>query len=297
VALALFAAGLALAASLSSCARAGGSVASPREGGLIAAESFLADIAQNVAGSALRISSLVPPDTDPHEYQPRPADLATLARARILIVNGRGYESWLAPAMEALEGLPLVVASEGIAMPPDGSAGDPHLWMDPREVIVYVETIRRALTALYPDRAADFAANAASYSDRLRELDTRVRALLSPLPEARRRLLTNHDALGHFAAAYGFRIVGTVIPGSSTEAAPSARGLAALLGSIKGSGATVVFLDVGENTGIAREIAAEAGIEVVTDLYVEGLSGPGGPAPTYIDMIEHDAKVVADALE
>ena len=263
---------------------------------VIAAESFLADIAHNVAGDRIRVGTLVPPDTDPHEFQPRPGDIARIRATRALLVNGRGYEAWLAPSMAALEGTRIIEASGGAETSPGAAPSDPHLWMDPRKVLAYVETIRSALSGLYPAYAEDFSRNAAAYSKELVALDGRIRGVLSRLPEERRVLLTNHDALGHFASAYGFKVVGTVLEGTSSESAPSAKALSRLIDTIRSSGAGAIFLDVGENAAIAREVAKEGGVKVVTDLYVEGVSGPKGPAPTYIAMLEHDAEAVYDAL-
>jgi ABC-type Zn uptake system ZnuABC Zn-binding protein ZnuA len=285
---------------LGSCAKDGGqSPASASRGQspeVMAAESFLADIAQNVAGDKIRIGTLVQPDTDPHEFQPRPGDIARIRATKALLVNGRGYEAWLAPSMAALEGTRIIEASGGVAATPGAAASDPHLWMDPRNVLAYVETIRSALSGLYPAYAGDFSRNAAAYSKELAALDGRIRAVLSRLPEGRRVLLTNHDALGHFAAAYGFKVIGTVLEGTSSESAPSAKALSRLIDTIRSSGAGAIFLDVGENAAIAREVAKEGGVKVVTDLYVEGVSGPKGPAPTYIAMLDHDAEAVYDAL-
>ena len=141
-----------------------------------------------------------------------------------------------------------------------------------------------------------FATNAAAYDKELLALDGRIRALVAGLPPDRRLLLTNHDALGYFAKAYGFRIAGTVLPGTSSESAPSARALASLVDTIRSSGVRAIFLDVGENAAIAREIAKEGRVSVVTDLYVEGVSQAGGSAPSYVAMLEHDARVITDAL-
>ncbi|HUX42411.1 MAG TPA: metal ABC transporter substrate-binding protein [Rectinemataceae bacterium] len=272
-------------------AAAGSRAGSPAKEDVVAAESFLADILRNVAGDRLVVGTLVPPDTDPHEYQPRPTDFARIREAKAFFVAGAGYEAWLASAAGALEGVDIVSVFK------DDGSGDPHFWTDPRNTAAALDGIVAALTKLAPDAQALFAANAKRYAASLAELDARIRTRFASLPPARRLLLTNHDALGHFARAYGFTVIGTVLPGSSTESAPSAKGLSELITSIRKTGVPAIFLDVGENRSLAETVANETGVKVVTDLYIEGTSAADGPAPTYIAMLDHDAKVIADALK
>ncbi|HUX37045.1 MAG TPA: metal ABC transporter substrate-binding protein [Rectinemataceae bacterium] len=272
-------------------ARGGAPRSSTAHEDVVAAESFLADIVRNVAGDRLVVGTLVPPETDPHEYQARPSDFARIKDAKLFIVAGAGYEAWLQSAAGALEGVDVVSLFK------DDGSGDPHFWTDPRTSAAALGGLVAALSKIAPDAAPLFEANAKRYAAELAALDTRIRSRFASLSPDRRLLLTNHDALGHFAAAYGFKVIGTVLPGSSTEAAPSAKGLSELLSAIKTSGVPAIFLDVGENKTIAETVASEAKVRVVTDLYIEGTSAPEGPAPTYIAMLDHDAEVIANALK
>lgn len=290
VAAGLLSAIIALAFGFPSCSRSGPAPAKGAED-VIAAESFLADIVRNVAGDRLSVGTLVPPETDPHEYQSRPQDFARIRAAKLFVTAGAGYEAWLASAAGALQGV------DEFALFEADSSGDPHFWTDPRNTAAALPALAEALAKVAPDAKAAFEANAQRYATELLALDSRIRARFSVLPAGRRLLLTNHDSLGHFAAAYGFRVVGTVLPGTSTEAAPSAKGLSELVAAIKSVGALAIFLDVGENRSLADAVAKETGVRVVTDLYVEGTSAADGPAPTYVAMLEHDAEAVADALK
>jgi ABC-type Zn uptake system ZnuABC Zn-binding protein ZnuA len=281
-------------------------VATPQPQGLkvLAAESFLADIAQNVAGERLTVEALVPPGVDPHEFEPAPQDIAKIAQSRILIVNGLGYETWLQKTLEnggSGQGALVIVASKGLTpnVDPSGehAAGDPHMWMNPLNVIHYVENIRDGLTQIDPAGKAIYARNADAYIYRLRALDQSVKNQVSQMPPEKRLLVTNHDALGYFAQAYGFKVVGAIIPSVTDAASPSAQELAGLIVKIKSSGAPAVFLGVGDNPTLAQQIAAETGVKVVSDIYVEGLSAPGGPAATYIDMIQYDVAQIVAALQ
>jgi ABC-type Zn uptake system ZnuABC Zn-binding protein ZnuA len=269
---------------------------------VVATTSWLADVARNVAGDRLQVEVLIPAGVDPHEYQPRPQDVALLEQSQVLIVNGLGYEAWLEGTLQSLGGQRrLLVASNGLTPAPDPSGehpgGDPHMWMDPLNVIGYVEQIRAGLTQADPDGAAAYARNAEAYIARLHDLDAWVREQVAGLPAERRLLVTNHDALGYFAQAYSFQLVGAVIPSVTTGASPSAQQLAGLITTIRESGAPAIFLDAGENQDLAQQIAAETGVRVVTGLYVETTSAPDGPAPTYLEMIRHDVRVIVDALQ
>jgi ABC-type Zn uptake system ZnuABC Zn-binding protein ZnuA len=269
---------------------------------VLAAESFLADIAQNVAGERLKIETLIPYGVDPHAFEPRPQDITAITQSQVLIVNGLGYEAWLKKTLAEIGSQQqLVIATNGLAPNTDPSGehpeGDPHLWMNPLDVIGYVQNIRDGLAQADPAGKAVYASNAAVYIAKLKDLDGWVKSQVSQLPAGKRLLVTNHDALGYFAAAYGFKVVGAVIPSVSDQASPSAKELAALIGTIRGSAAPAIFLDIGENQALAQQIASETGVKVVTDLYVEGTSAPAGPAPTYIDMIKYDVAQIISALK
>ncbi len=270
----------------------------PSTGGLrvLAAETWLADIAQNVAGQRLHVDELLPPGVDPHEYQPAPQDAIKIAQANVLIVNGMGYEAWLTKSLQDTGGHQTVVtATQGMA--PTGDPPDPHMWMDPLNVLRYVVNIRDALSQADPAGKDIYAANAESYIAKLRELDASIKSAVAQVPPEKRLLVTNHDALGYFAQAYGFQIVGAVIPSVTNEASPSAQQLAALIDTIKRTKAPAVFLDVSENRNLADQIASSTGAKVVTSLYVETLSAPSGPAATYLEMMRHDAQVIVEALK
>ena len=269
---------------------------------VLATESFLGDIAQNVAGERVKVEILIPFSVAPHEFEPKPQDITKIAQSDVLIVNGLGYEAWLKNTLENITGQHLlVVASSAISPSPDPSGehpeGDPHMWMNPLNVVKYVETIRDGLSQADPAGKDIYARNAEAYIAQLKDLDEWVKTELNQLSMEKRLLVTNHDALGYFAEAYGFKVVGTVIPGVSDAASPSAQEMAALVETIKSSGAPAIFLDVGENETLAQQIALETGVKVVSDIYVEGISAPDGPAPTYIDMIKYDVLRIIAALK
>jgi zinc/manganese transport system substrate-binding protein len=288
---------------LAGCAPSAGAAPSPAGPvpQVLATETFLADIAQNVAGQQQLVDALLSAGVDPHEFQPTPRDAVKIAQSRLLIVNGLGYETWLTRSLQesGRQGL-LVVATDGLTPDPDPfgdhPAGDPHMWMNPINVVHYVENIRDGLSRSDPAGAAVYASNAKAYIALLTDLDRWIRMQVDSLPAGRKLLVTNHDALGYFSDAYGFKVIGAVIPSVTSESSPSAQQMADLIQTIKSSGAPAIFLDISENQNLARQIASESGARVVTDLYVETLSAPDGPAPTYIEMMKHDVTVIVQAL-
>ena len=267
---------------------------------VVASTTFLADIAQNVAGDRLQVESLLPYGADAHSYQPIPQDVAKIADSDLLIVNGAGYEHFLGSVLENVGGERTVIeASAGLSVREDAESEhgvDPHLWLDPNNVIGYVENIRDGLTAFDPEGADIYKSNADAYINQLRGLDLWIEGQVSTIPAERRLLVTNHDSLGYFAERYGFTVIGTVVAGTSSDAAPSAQQMAALIDQIKATGAPAVFLDAAELPTLARQIASDAGVRVVTDLYFGSLTD-GPPAGTYLDMMKHNVTQIVEALK
>jgi ABC-type Zn uptake system ZnuABC Zn-binding protein ZnuA len=261
---------------------------------------ILADITRNIAGDRLTVRSLVPIGSDPHAYQPVPQDAAKVSQSKVLIANGADYEGFLQPLLENAGGNDnLIEAATGLRLLSDGrgeQGTDPHLWLDPNNVIVYVDNIREGLTQYNPDGAEVYEANASAYIDQLTELDAWINGQVAQIEPQRRVLVTNHEALAYFADRYGFRVVGTIIPSLSSDAAPSAQQMADLIEQIKLFEAPAIFLDASDNPALAEQIAAETGVKVITDLHLESLTD-GGPAGTYIDMMKHNVIRIVEALQ
>ncbi len=266
---------------------------------VLVSTTFLADIAQNVAGERLQVESLLPPGADPHSYQNSPQDVARVADSDLLIVNGLGYEHFLDTVLENAGGQRTVVqASAGLKVREeagDEHAVDPHLWLDPNNVVVYAGNIRDGLSKADPEGAEIYTSNAQAYIARLQELDGWIREQVSTIPPERRLLVTNHESLGYFAQQYGFTVVGTVVPGFSSDAAPSAKEMAALIDQVKATGAPAIFLDATDSPLLADQIASDADVTVVTNLYLESLTD-GPPAGTYIDMMKHNVSRMVEVL-
>jgi ABC-type Zn uptake system ZnuABC Zn-binding protein ZnuA len=266
---------------------------------ILTSTTLLADLARNIAGERLAVDSLLPVGADPHSYQPVPQDAAKISKSKVLIINGAGYEHFLESLLENAGGeRQIIEASSGLKLRTEAEnedSVDPHLWLDPNNVIVYVENIREGLTHFDPDGATIYQSNADSYIAQLEELDKWINEQVAQIPPERRLLVTNHEALGYFAERYGFKVVGTVIESFSTDASPSAQQMAALVDQIKSSGAPAIFLDASDNPALAQQIAAETGVTVLTDLQLESLTD-GPPAATYIDMMKQNVTKIVNAL-
>jgi ABC-type Zn uptake system ZnuABC Zn-binding protein ZnuA len=273
---------------------------------VIAAETFLADIAQNVAGDRIKIEALMPIGVDPHGFEPTPTDVAKITDSQVLIVNGAGFEVFLDELLKNAGGQRTVIeaAAElasrqlraGEIADPD-HAGDPHFWLDPNNVIKYVENIRDGLSKADPEGVATYTANAAAYITKLQELDRWIADRVKEVPQANRLLVTNHESFGYFADRYGFKIIGTVMPSISTGSAPSAQQLAQLIDRIKTTGAKAIFLETGTNPQLAEQVARETGIKVETNLYSHSITAAGGAAPTYLDMLKFNTDAIVAALK
>lgn len=292
----------------------GGTPASPAgtvDPVILASTTFLADIAQNVAGERVEVDSLLPIGAEPHSYQPTPQDVTRIAKSDLLILNGVEYEGFIEALLENAGGERIIVtASDGIAPremvahADEGEssenageeAGDPHLWLDPNLVVTYVENIREGLTHLDPDGAAEYKSNADAYVTELQALDAWIVEQVSQIPAEQKLLVTNHEALGYFAERYGFDVVGTVVESFSSDASPSAQQMAALIDQIRSSGARAIFLGASDNPTLAEQIAAETDAQVVTDLHLESLTD-GPPAGSYIEMMKHNVKLIVEALK
>ncbi|MBP8856541.1 MAG: zinc ABC transporter substrate-binding protein [Anaerolineaceae bacterium] len=273
---------------------------------ILVAESFLADIVQNVAGSQARVETLVPAGSDPHAFQATPQDVARIENADLFVINGGGLEEWLAPLMGDGFNTPVVTASEGIVPVIRTQAnsevhrheeGDPHFWLDPTYVVIYVQNIQAALTKADPAGEAAYAANASEYIQQLDDLDQWIMEQKAQIPAANRILVTNHESLGYYADRYGFTIAGAVIPSVSSSAATSAADLSALVDTIEKYRIKAIFIETGANSNLATQIARETGIVVVDDIYTHSLTGPDGNAPTYLEMMKYNTSRIVDTLK
>lgn len=274
----------------------------------VASFSILGDLVKNVGGDRVTLTTLVGPDGDAHVYEPNPADARAVAEAKLVFVNGLGFEGWMERLVQASGSkAALVTASIGvtpISLAEEGEkhaageahdhASDPHAFQSVPNAKIYVGNIRDALIAADPAGKSAYEANAASYLAQLDALDAEVRTAIGAIPAPQRKIITSHDAFGYFGEAYGFTFLAP--QGISTEAEPSARDVAKLIRQIKADGVKAIFVENITDQRMIRRIAAESGAVIGGELYSDALSPPDGPAGTYIHMFRHNIKTFSAAL-
>ena len=281
----------------------GGGTTATNDGKLkvLATTNIVGDIVNQVGGDTIALSILMPVGTDPHDFQPRPQDAATVADAQIIFSNGAGLEGFLQPLLESTRATgKLVEVSAGITLLPlPGSnllTGDPHTWMDPNNVIIWTQNIAAALSTADPIHATEYRVNADAYTVSLRDLDGWIRSEVALIPLQNRLLVADHAVLGYFAVQYGFTQEGTITGSFSSDAAPSAREVAALEDKIRQSGVRAVFVTEAVNQTLADQIAADTGIKSIW-IYHATLTASGGPAASYLDFIRYNVKTIVEALK
>ena len=262
---------------------------------VVASFSILADMVRNVGGNNVDVTALVGPDGDAHVYAPTPADARKVADAKLVVINGLGFEGWMPRLLQASGSKALVaVATKGIMPRKMGGHDDPHAWQSVANAKIYVVNIRDGLIAAAPDQAAIFKANADAYLAKLEALDREVHEAVAKVPEARRKVISTHGAFGYFADAYGVTFFSPL--SVSTDSEPSARDIAAIIAQIKLAKIPAVFLENISDPRLIDRIAAETGARVGGTLYSDGLTAEKGDAPTYIDMVRHNIKALTSAL-
>ena len=279
---------------------------------VIAVESFLADIVQNVAGDRLHVETLIPQGLDPHSFEPTPRDIANITDSDILFINGAGLEDWIQNVLGDLpEDKVIVEASAGLESRPINDTDhanaattgtdhnldmNPHFWLDPNLVITYVKNIQDGLISIDPAGKEIYTTNADAYTQQLIDLDTYIKEKVATIPPDRRLIVTNHESFGYFADRYGFTVVGTIIHSVSTGSSPSAQQLAELVDQMRATGATAIFMETGSNPELADQLSSETGIKVVYDLYTHSTSSADGPAATYIELMKYNVDQMVKAL-
>jgi zinc/manganese transport system substrate-binding protein len=262
---------------------------------VVASFSILGDLVRNVGGERVSVTTLVGPDGDVHVYTPAPADAKKIADAKLVVINGLGLEGWLPRLVQSSGGKAiLVTASQGITPLKIGSDADPHAWQSVANARIYVANIRDALVAADPAGAEAYLANAERYLAELDALDREVREAVARIPEARRKVISTHDAFGYFAAAYGIEFIAP--QGVSTESEVSARDIARIITEVRAAKIPAVFLENISDDRLMRRISTETGARVGGTLFSDSLTREKGDAPTYIDMVRHNIKALRSAL-
>jgi zinc/manganese transport system substrate-binding protein len=272
---------------------------------VVATFSILADFVRNVGGERVEVTALVGPGADVHVYTPSPSDAKKIADARLVVVNGLGLEGWLPRLVKSSGGnATMLVATKGITplkahddhhSDDHHGEADPHAWQSVADAKIYVGNIRDALVAVDPPGGETYRSNAEQYLAKLDALDREVRDEVAQIPQARRKVISSHEAFDYLGAAYGIAFVAP--QGVSTDSEPSARDIAIIITQIRKEKIPAVFLENISDPRLVERIAAETGARIGGTLYSDSLTGEKGDAPTYIDMVRHNIRAVTSALK
>ena len=283
----------------SSPAAGSGGAPSPAPDALkvVTTTTVFADIVQNVGGSRVAVTSIIPAGVGPEDYEPKPDDARKLSDARLIVSNGVGLDNFLDRLLASGSGgkTPQLVLGDGIPTIAVDGQPNPHFWLDPSLVKqYYVPKIAAKLSELDPAGKATYDANAAAYSSALDSLDTELKAKVATIPEANRKLVTFHDAFPYFARHFGFELVGVILANVGQD--PTASELAALVAKVKSAGVKAVFSEAQFSPKLSQTLAQEAGITtVVTTLYNDAL-GPA-PADSYLGLMRWNLDHIVTALK
>lgn len=258
----------------------------------------LADIARNVAGDHLRVESITKPGAEIHGYEPTPGDIAKASDADLILDNGLNLEVWFAQFVEGLD-VPHVVVSEGVQaldITEDAYAGkpNPHAWMSPLNVQLYVDTMVRAFADLDPSHAAEYAANGAAYQAQLQEVHDDLVARLSELPDNERALVTCEGAFSYLARDAG--LTEKYIWPVNAEQQATPQQIASTIEFVEVNQVPAVFCESTVSDRPMRQVVDATGAVFGGVLYVDSLSEADGPVPTYLDLIRYDATTIVGAL-
>ena len=278
---------------------------------VVATTTQIGDFARQVGGDRVNLTVLLKPNQDAHDFEPEPSQLRAITRADVVLRNGIGLDTFVSRALENSDAKPVVV-TEGIALREgeehdeagedekaheEAGGHDPHVWLSVANARAMVENVRDAFTTADPVHSGFYAENARAYLAELDTLDAGIRASVASVPQSCRKLVTNHEVLGYYAAAYGFEVIGSVIPTTATDAQPSAADVAAIVRGIRADGVQAIFAEASANAALIRQVARETGIEVVDDLYGDSLGAKGSDGDTYIQMMQSNTRKIVAALK
>jgi manganese/iron transport system substrate-binding protein len=297
---------------LAACKPSAGQTSADPGLSVVATTTIVGDVVSRIGGDLISLTVLLPVGTDPHSFDPTPKDVAMVSEADVVFVNGGGLEAFLDNLIESAGVEDVVVpVSEGVEFLTTGGehdhgeddapenehrAFDPHTWTDPSNVIIWVGNIRDKLVEMDPSNAATYQGNSEGYLAELQSLDTWIRDQVAEIPESERKFLADHGLFEYYAFAYGFEQVGTLIPGYTTLAEPSAQELAGIEDAIKTHGVKVILVGNTANPSLAERVSGDTGTRIV-QVYTGSLSEPDGEAGTYLSYMRYNTRAIISALK
>ncbi|WP_438356736.1 metal ABC transporter substrate-binding protein [Dietzia cinnamea] len=269
-------------------------------GRVVVATTFtiLADMVGRVGGDRVVVESVTTPGADVHQYEPTVEDLKRVEGADLVVSNGLGMDDWLLRFIDGTDAAHLVT-TDGIEPLPIRAGNytgrpNPHAWMSPVEGARYVRAIAGALADLDPDGATEYRARAEGYVADLQAMAVRAREAVASVPEDRRVLVTCEGAFSYLARDLGLEELYLWPVNSENQGLP--RQVTALIDRIREREIPAVFCESTVSDAAMEQVAAETGSRLAGLLYVDSLSGPTGPVPTYLDLLDHDLETITREL-
>ncbi|MEM6521196.1 MAG: metal ABC transporter substrate-binding protein, partial [Cyanobacteria bacterium P01_C01_bin.70] len=259
----------------------------------------LADMAQNVAGDQLEVESITRIGAEIHGYEPTPSDIVKAQDADLILYNGMNLERWFEQFLGNVQDVPSVLLTEGIepipiAEGPYTDKPNPHAWMSPRNALIYVENIRQAFVDLDPDNAEIYNANAAAYSEKLRAIDTQLSADLAQVAENQRTLVSCEGAFSYLARDYGMKEIYMWPINAEQQFTP--KQVQSVIDQVETNDVPTIFCESTVSDEGQKQVAQATGARFGGNLYVDSLSTEDGPVPTFLDLLEYDARVISLGL-
>jgi zinc/manganese transport system substrate-binding protein len=260
---------------------------------VVATTTHAADLVRSIGGERVEVHGILSPNSDPHDYEPRPSDARAVAEATLVVRSGGEVDEWLDDVISGAGGdagrISLIDSVQTIG-------DDPHWWQDPRNVERAVPAIRDALEKADPDGAAAYRENAAAYLRKVEALDRGIGACMRRVPDSERKLVTSHDALRYFARRYDVRVVGALIPSTTSQAQPSAGETARLVRQIERERVNAIFPESALNPRLERAVSRETGARVGGTLWADALGPKGSSGETYLDAMATNTEEMVDGF-
>lgn len=270
---------------------------------VLASFSILGDLAKVVGAERVTVNTLVGPDQDAHVFQPKPSDVKELLKAKLLVTNGLGFEPWMQKLVKSsgYKG-ETIAASTGVKtrnMPKEAGHNhaevDPHAWQNPNNVFFYVRNIAKGLSKVDPEGTSTYSLNAENYIKELQTLDQWAKEQFASIPAEKRKVITSHDAFGYFADHYQIQF--SAAQGISTDAEPSAKGVAQLIKQIQREKIKAVFTENMSNPNLLAQLSKDTGVSISANLYADALSSKEKTGSTYLIMMRHNASQLVAGMK
>lgn len=265
---------------------------------VVATASIFADMAKNIAGDEVEIQTIVPIGGDPHIYEPTPRDAQLAASADLILRNGLTFEGWLNELIEnSGTKAKTVTITEGITAIESiqyKNSTDPHAWMSAHFGLIYIENIKNALIELHPEGTQTFEFNYGIYRQQLADMDAYIMQEIQKIPEAKRVLVTSHDAFRYYGNRYGIKV--EAVLGTSTDAEAQTSDIIRLNKVIKSSGIPAVFVETTVNPKLIQQLATDNQISIGGKLFSDSIGNESSPAPSYLDMLQYNTDTIVAAL-